>query len=116
MIIPPKVQGLAFVFVELHEVPIDLFLQTFQSPLDGSITLRCTSHCSQFCAICKTAEDTLCPIVQIITKDAKQSLSQGWPLGYAISDLPQIGLHAADPKPLSLAVQLVFSPAHCKLA
>lgn len=43
--------------------------------------MQCISH-SWFCAVCKLAEGTLCPIIQITDEDVKQYWSQHQPLGY----------------------------------
>ena len=51
--------GAGLLLVELHELPVSLFLQPAEVPLDGSMTLWCISHSSQFCVISKFAEGTL---------------------------------------------------------
>ncbi|KAK4825521.1 hypothetical protein QYF61_000034 [Mycteria americana] len=51
-----------------------------QVPLDGSTTLWCINHSSEFGVISKLAEDTLCPIIHIMNEDVKQDWTQYWPL------------------------------------
>ncbi|GAB0185708.1 mitochondrial enolase superfamily member 1 [Grus japonensis] len=70
-----KVQDLALL-VELHEVPVSLFLQHVEVPLDGSTTLWHISHSSQHNVICRLAEGTFCPIIQIINEDVEQDQTQ----------------------------------------
>lgn len=57
-----------FSYVELLEVPVSLFLQSVEVPLNGSMILWHISH-SQVWIICKLAMETLFPIVQIINQD-----------------------------------------------
>ena len=71
----PEGQDFALPLVECHEVPVSPFLQPVKVPLDGSVTLWCISHSSQFCVIHKSAECELCPIMQIIN-DVKQDWTQ----------------------------------------
>lgn len=54
-IIPSQVQNLALLVVELREVPLSQLLQPVQVPLDGSTSIWCMSHSSQFCVAFKTA-------------------------------------------------------------
>ncbi|KAK4826285.1 hypothetical protein QYF61_007132 [Mycteria americana] len=75
-LVPPQVQDFALHPVELYEVPVSPFLQPVQVPLDGSTTLWHISHSPQFCVICKRAEGTLCPIIQIINEDVKQDCTR----------------------------------------
>ena len=70
-VIPLQVQDFAFAFVELHEVPVSLFLQPVEVPLNGSMILWWISCSSQVCIVCKLAKGALCPIVQIINQDVK---------------------------------------------
>ena len=74
-VVLPQVQDLAFPLVELQEVPVSLFLPPLPMPLNGSTTACCINHYSQFCIICRLAEGTLCPIVQVIYEDVKQCQS-----------------------------------------
>ena len=67
-VIPPQMQN----FVELREVPLSPILQPVEVPLNGSTTIWCISHPSQFCIICELAEGALCPIVHIINEDVEQ--------------------------------------------
>ena len=73
-VVPP--QDFALPLVELHEVPASPFLQPVEVPLDGSTTLWPISQSSQFCVICKLAEGTLWPIIQIINEDVEQDWTQ----------------------------------------
>ncbi|KAK4828308.1 hypothetical protein QYF61_025320 [Mycteria americana] len=77
-VVPSQVKDFALL-VELHEVSISLLLQPVEVPLDGSTTLWHTSCSSQFGVICKLAEGTLCPIIQIINEDVEQDWSHYWP-------------------------------------
>ena len=61
--------GLTFPFLQFHEVPVGLLLQTFRVPLDGNTTIRCVSHSSRFCISCKIAKGALYPSVQTINED-----------------------------------------------
>jgi len=84
-VVPPHMQDFALPSVELHEVPVSPFLQPVQVSLDGSTTLSRVSYFSPFCVICKLAEGTLFPNMQIITGDIEQDYTQYWPLGYTTS-------------------------------
>lgn len=53
---------------DLCEVPLRPFLQVVEVCLEGSMTLWHISHFSQFCVICKFAEETLCPVIPIVMK------------------------------------------------
>ncbi|KAK4818982.1 LOW QUALITY PROTEIN: hypothetical protein QYF61_022649 [Mycteria americana] len=75
-VVPPQVQDLALLLVEVHEVPVSPFLQPVEVPLDGSMTLWCISHSSQFGVIRQLAEGTLCPIIHVTTEDAEQDWTQ----------------------------------------
>lgn len=65
----------AFPLVEFHYVPVGLFLQPVKVPLDGSTTLECVKHSSQFYLFCKFAEVTLCSPT-LVTND---HVKQYWP-------------------------------------
>lgn len=56
----------AFSFVEIIEVPVSLFLQLAEFPLNGN-----TTHSLQFDIISKFAESTFYPIIQTI-QDVEQ--------------------------------------------
>lgn len=73
-------KDLAFLFVELPELPVSQFLQTFKEPLDGSTIPLRTGHPSQFHTIRNPAQGTLCSIIHIIREDAEQDWTQGTPL------------------------------------
>ncbi|KAK4832711.1 hypothetical protein QYF61_025172 [Mycteria americana] len=75
-IVPLQVQDFALPLVEPQEVPVSPFLQAVEIPLDGSPTLWCIRHLSQFCVISRLAESTLSPIIQIINEDIKQDWTQ----------------------------------------
>lgn len=70
-VILPPVQDIAFLLDELNEIPLCPILQFVQVLLKGSTTLRCISHTSQFCVICKLAEASLCLSVQVINEDIR---------------------------------------------
>ncbi|KAK4811173.1 hypothetical protein QYF61_019804 [Mycteria americana] len=55
-VVPPQVQDFAPPLTELYEDPVSPFLQPVEVPLDGSTTLWCIHHSSQFCVISKLAE------------------------------------------------------------
>ncbi|PKU41784.1 hypothetical protein llap_7916 [Limosa lapponica baueri] len=57
-------EGLYTSLVELHEVPVSLFLQSIEVPLTGYTNLWSTNSPSQFCITCRLAADALCPIIQ----------------------------------------------------
>lgn len=54
-----KTETFAFPFVEIHEIPIDPFLQAVKVPLNSGTTIWCISHSSQFCLICDLAAGEL---------------------------------------------------------
>ncbi|KAK4832340.1 hypothetical protein QYF61_021869 [Mycteria americana] len=56
-VVPRQVQNFALPFAELNDVPVNPFLQPIEAPLDGSKTLWCIIHFSQFCVISKLAEE-----------------------------------------------------------
>lgn len=60
----------ALSFVELQETLVILFLQTIQVPLNSSTPIWCIRHSSQFCIICKLAEDALYLSVWVINEDS----------------------------------------------
>lgn len=103
--------------VELYEAPVSRFLQLDKVPLDGSMTLWCISHSSQFYVIIgKLAEDTLCPINQIINEGVgKQGTCPYRSLGYTISHWPPTRLHTTNHHALGLAIKPVFSLSLCLL-
>lgn len=74
-------QYIARHLAEFHEIPVSLFLQVVQVPLDGSITSG-VSHSSQFCFICRLAESILCSNIQVVNEDIEQSWTQKGSLGY----------------------------------
>lgn len=62
MIVPSQMQNFAFVFAELHEVPVGLFLQPVETPLNGSRALQQISSFPQFNIIHKLAK-MLCQLL-----------------------------------------------------
>lgn len=66
---PPWLQDLALPLVELHDVPVSLFLQPIKVPLDGSMTFWYVSHFSQFCIILLVLHTyfALCPFIHVIS-------------------------------------------------
>ena len=63
---------LALPFAELSKVPACPFLQPVEVPLDGSTTLWCISHSSQFYVLSNLAESTRCPVIQIMNGGVDQ--------------------------------------------
>jgi len=90
------VQDFSFLLVELHEVPVNPFLQPVAVLLDGGTTFWCISHSPQFDVIIKLAKGTLYPIIQSVNEDIKEDWTQCGPLGYLASYWPSIGLHTTD--------------------
>jgi len=45
------VQDFAHPFVEIHEVPVSLFFQPAEIPVNSNTAIWCISHSSQFCVI-----------------------------------------------------------------
>lgn len=62
----------ALPLVELPEILGSPFLQTFEVPLDVTVTLWHISHFSSFSIMSKLAESTHCPNIWTINEDAKQ--------------------------------------------
>lgn len=58
-------------YVELHELPTGLFLQSVRVPLNSNITTLCITHSSTFRIIGKLTADVCCPIVQVIKEEGK---------------------------------------------
>lgn len=73
---PHRVQDLALLIVELHEVPAVPFLQPTEVPLDGYTTLWHINHSFQFGVAGKLAKGTLCPIIPAANEDVKQGWTQ----------------------------------------
>lgn len=73
-LVSPWVKDLAFLFVELPELPVSPFQQTSKEPLDGSTILLRSGHPSQLHTTSSPDEGTLCSITQIISEDVEQ----GW--------------------------------------
>ncbi|KAK4811113.1 LOW QUALITY PROTEIN: hypothetical protein QYF61_016399 [Mycteria americana] len=73
-IIPPQVQDLALPLVELHEVPP--ISPLVEVPLNVSTTIWYISNYSHFSMICRLAEGSLCPIIQVMNEVIKQYWSQ----------------------------------------
>ena len=107
-IIPPLIQEFTFHLVELLEVPVNPFVQPAEVPLDGSTTLWCISHFSQFCIISELAEGMLCPIIQIVNEDVKQCWCRYWLWGYTTNNWPPAGLCATGHHPLDHFYSLCF--------
>lgn len=84
-----------------------LVLQPVQLSLNGSIFVWYINHSSQFRTICKFAEGTLSPIIQVINKEVEWY----WP----ICGLPLNWFSAADHNPLGPLVQPVFNTPCCPL-
>lgn len=64
-----------FADAQLQEVLVSPFLNLFKVSLKNSPLLQCIWHPPQFGSICKLAESTLCPIIQVISKD----ITHFWP-------------------------------------
>lgn len=65
VVVPPQLQDFALLLVEL-DVNVGIFLQSYQVPLGGSMTLWCISHSS------KVIVDTFRSIIHIVNEDVKQ--------------------------------------------
>lgn len=100
-IIPPQVQDVAFLWVEVHEVLCPV-VQPVEFLWNSCMPIRCIEHSSPFWILHKLAEGEHHPIAQVTDEDVKQSQ----PLGFS----SPAGLHAPHPNLGSLAVQAVFSP------
>lgn len=61
----------AFPLVELHGVPVILFLQPMQVPLNDNTGSWCNTFSSWFFIVSKFAEDALCHIIQFIKESVK---------------------------------------------
>ena len=72
-VVPPHIQDFSLPFAELYNIPVSSFLQPVKVLLNGSLTLWCISHSSQFCVISKLAEGTLCPIIQTVNEDVEKN-------------------------------------------
>lgn len=105
-IIPPQVQDVAFLWVEVHEVLLSPVLQPAEFLPNSCTPIWCIECSSPFCTLHKLAEGEFHPIVQVTDEDVKQSQ----PLGFSLCDSPPAGLHAPRHNLGSLAVQAVFSP------
>ncbi|KAK4809169.1 hypothetical protein QYF61_006427 [Mycteria americana] len=100
----PQVQVFALLLVELHEVPLSLFLQPVEVPLDGSTTLWCISHPSQFLSSANVLRLTMSsitfssqwkvPFFDLLAHKAIQATCQG-------AEQPQV----PQPLPISLVLQ-----------
>jgi len=113
VIVHPWVQDFALLLVDLHEVPVDPFLQPVEVSLDSIMTLWRISSFSSFCVVCKLAEGTRFPTIQIINEDVKQDWTQYGPLGYTTSHWPATRLCDTDHHFVGPAIQPVFNPLHC---
>lgn len=97
----------AGLFTPLYEIFLYSVLQPVQLSLNGSILVWYINHSSQFRTICKFAEGTLCPIIQVINKEVEWY----WP----ICGLPLNWFSAANHNPLGPLVQPVFNTPCCPL-
>lgn len=111
---PHQVQDMAFLIIELHEVPVVPFLQPTEVPLDGYRTLWHTSHSFQFGVDGKLDKGTLCPIIPAINEDVKQ----GWTLcvtpGVQSLDVA-LQTDSTDHQPVVPATKSGLKPHHCLL-
>lgn len=89
--IPAQVQDLALPFVELHEV-LSAILHLAQVPLKADTTIWYISYSSLCCIICELAEDTFCPIVQVINDEVEQYWASSEPWGTAAVTCIQLDL------------------------
>ncbi|PKU30741.1 glycoprotein xg [Limosa lapponica baueri] len=71
-----KVQDPTLAFIEPHQVLLCPALQPVQVTLDGGTALWSLSQFSQFGIISELAEDTLCPLVQVIGKYVEQNWTE----------------------------------------
>lgn len=60
---PPQVQGFAFAFVELHEVPLCSLLQSIQVPVRGCTTTWAHQTFLPVLYCLQTSEGVLCPVI-----------------------------------------------------
>jgi len=58
-VVPPQVQNVALLHVDLHEVPVSPFPQPVEVSLGGSTTPWFISHSSLFGIICRLADGKL---------------------------------------------------------
>lgn len=86
-------QDLTSSYIEHHEVPVCIFVQSVEVPLNGgSTTTWCIKHSAQSCItlyhiICvKLVEGTSCFIIKVINEDIKHDWIQYCPLGYTTDD------------------------------
>lgn len=59
-------QEFVFSFVELHEIPVSLFLQSIDVLVNCSTAIWCINPSNKFCIICNLSESALYPIIQAI--------------------------------------------------
>lgn len=97
------------------ETPVCSFLQPVLVPLNDSKTIWSLSHSSQFRTIFKLLEDVLCSTVQVVNEEVSvdPSIDSWWT--QLVAGL-QLNFLLLVHNPLSLAVQSIFSPAHCPLS
>ncbi|KAK4829607.1 hypothetical protein QYF61_005707 [Mycteria americana] len=86
-----QVQDLALGLVEPHTIDLGPSIQPVQVPLQSLPTLQQINTPTQLGVICKLAESTLDPFVQIIDKDVKQNWPQHRALGNTTCDWPPTG-------------------------
>ncbi|KAK4814102.1 hypothetical protein QYF61_008197 [Mycteria americana] len=74
-VVVAQVQDLALGLVKPHTIGLGPCIQPVQIPLQSLPTLKQIDTAAQFGVVCKLAEGTLNPLIQIIDKDIKQD----WP-------------------------------------
>lgn len=86
----------------LQYAHVSLVLRSVEILLNGSTTVWCISHLSQFCIVCKLAGGALSPIIYGINEEVKQFWTQYQFLGYTTTQWPPSPLYSARHNPLSL--------------
>lgn len=95
VVVLPEIQDFILPLAVLDEVSVSPevkpqkflspFLQSVEFVLDSSTTFLHISLSFQFCVICRLAERTSWPIIQLINEDIKQDWTQHWPRGVCIA-------------------------------
>jgi len=99
---PIHVQHSSFGFVKSHEILIGPVLELVPVPLDGILSFHYTSCTTQLGVVCKLAEATLNPTVNVIDKDAEDHRSQDGTTGGHHLSWPPPRCSTTDHKPPAL--------------
>lgn len=70
-IVPTHLQDLAVRPIEFHEVCMSPLLKPIQVPLDGTSSLQCVSHITQFGVVSRLADGAFSLTVLVTNKDIK---------------------------------------------